>query len=674
MMQKTHILLALLALAIGLQAQEAADTLQLDRPYQQYLLPQDLTAYVDSTSKMGLAEARRQRFGPVEAPEPLSIAHAYWMRFYLPQDTGTVYEFFNSAFDSVTYFVPRKGQGYSTHHFGAFTDTLAGRVGLRYQFEVGEGVDLAKPVYVRVRNFSKWGVDRSFRQLFIMKYPVGTPVVYDQVRAEELLVFGGFLGALFFVFIYFMAQFGMTRRQVYLLYSLYALMLFLYFANRLEYFRSWLIEINPLWFFYINENTQILSGVFYFAFVRSLLNGPERYPRFDKILKSFLAGFIAFMLFYNLVFFIDRFNPLHHWLMTVFRAANVLLSVLFMAAILRKGPTRLEWIVLAGGLMLLLAAVLPPLLVRMQLSIPFLLVELVIFSLALGYQVRQRDLERLRTKEELIRQLEINAGIQQQMQQKLEEEVGRQTSLAVAKTREAEQAKAQELKTSFQRELEAIKMKALQAQMNPHFLFNCLNSIRLFYLKNETRKADAYITKFSRLLRLMLSHSRANFISLQEELDALQLYVEFEQMRFKQRFDYEFVVGQGVQASNCQVQPLTIQPFVENAIWHGLMQNSRPGRLSVQVEKQGGQLLIVVEDNGIGREKASAMKAGQEQLKAQSFGLRITQERMELMRQSMNQKAAFKIVDLKDESENPTGTRVEIVYDIISPTHESSYN
>ena len=282
----------------------------------------------------------------------------------------------------------------------------------------------------------------------------------------------------------------------------------------------------------------------------------------------------------------------------------------------------------------------------------------------MAYQVRQSDKQRLKTKEELITQLEINAEIQQKMQLKLETEVELQTAKAIQKTREAEQAKAEQLQSVFQNELEKIKMKALQAQMNPHFLFNCLNSIRLFYLKNETKKADAYITKFSRLLRLMLNHSHADFISLQEELDTLKLYIEFEQMRFRDKFEYNISIEKTVNTSNIQVQPLTIQPFVENAIWHGLMQSDKSGQLVINVKEANGFIKIIIEDNGIGRAKAKALKAGQNQIKIKSFGLNITKERMDLMQKTLHKEASFEITDIKNEQGESVGTRVVITYGV----------
>jgi len=310
----------------------------------------------------------------------------------------------------------------------------------------------------------------------------------------------------------------------------------------------------------------------------------------------------------------------------------------------------------------MLVAVIPPILGNIAYAIPFFLGEILVLAIGLAYQVRKSDQERLKTKEELITQLEINAEIQQKMQSKLEAEVKTQTAKAIEKTREAEQAKAEKLQSVFQNELEKIKMKALQAQMNPHFLFNCLNSIRLFYLKNETQKADAYITKFSRLLRLMLNHSRADFISLQEELDALKLYIEFEQMRFKDKFEYDISIKNNVKTAEIKVQPLTIQPFVENAIWHGLMQSDEKGKLSITVNKINGFIKILVEDNGIGRAKAEAIKIGQTQVKTKSFGLSITKERMELMQKTLQKEASFQIVDIKNNQNETIGTKVEITY------------
>jgi len=199
--------------------------------------------------------------------------------------------------------------------------------------------------------------------------------------------------------------------------------------------------------------------------------------------------------------------------------------------------------------------------------------------------------------------------------------------------------------------------------MNPHFLFNSLNSIRYYILKDQNKNASEYITKFSRLLRLILKNSRQNQITLTDELHALEIYLEFEQMRFSRSFDYEIHVDVSIQPDKILIQPMTIQPFVENAIWHGLMPKEKDRLMKIDIIKNQRYIKIVVEDNGVGREKASRIKKD-ELIETKSYGLQITEERMSLMKKIGGKESEFKIIDLFDDNNNPCGTRVIITYEL----------
>lgn len=137
----------------------------------------------------------------------------------------------------------------------------------------------------------------------------------------------------------------------------------------------------------------------------------------------------------------------------------------------------------------------------------------------------------------------------------------------------------QQKEADFQRQLGDISLSALRSQMNPHFIFNCLNSIKLYTTQNDTIAASEYLTKFSRLIRLVLENSRNDRITLASELDALRLYMEMEAMRFKEKLKYNISVDKDVDLNYVEIPPLLLQPYVENAIWHGLMQKEEGDKL-----------------------------------------------------------------------------------------------
>ena len=144
----------------------------------------------------------------------------------------------------------------------------------------------------------------------------------------------------------------------------------------------------------------------------------------------------------------------------------------------------------------------------------------------------------------------------------------------LALKRKNDRLESKHRQSEIQQHVTELEMQALRAQMNPHFIFNCLNSINRFILKNETEAASNYLTKFSRLIRMALTHSKKNFISLEDELEMLKLYLDMERLRFKDAFEYSIIFKNSLDIGNVFVPPLLLQPFAENAIWHGLMQRS----------------------------------------------------------------------------------------------------
>jgi hypothetical protein len=172
-----------------------------------------------------------------------------------------------------------------------------------------------------------------------------------------------------------------------------------------------------------------------------------------------------------------------------------------------------------------------------------------------------------------------------------------------------------------------LEMKALRAQMNPHFIFNSLNAINRFILQNNKAQASEYLTKFSRLVRLTLQNSQAALISLESELEALQLYLELEAVRFEQRFEFAVHVDKEIDDVMLKVPPLIIQPFAENAIWHGLMHKEEKGRLTIEIFEKGDALYYKITDDGIGRKKAAELKSGSANTH-RSMGMQITADRI----------------------------------------------
>jgi len=199
-----------------------------------------------------------------------------------------------------------------------------------------------------------------------------------------------------------------------------------------------------------------------------------------------------------------------------------------------------------------------------------------------------------------------------------------------------------------------LRMKLLRTQMDPHFIHNCLNAIRALSLKADHERADEYLEGFARLLRTVLEHSVRDRITLEEEIAFLKDYVKLEQLRLGDDFTWSITADETLISEEPQISSLLVQPFVENAIWHGLAQRSGSKRLKVVFEERDGAITCTVEDNGIGRTDIPATPG------RRSLGLKLTGERLQLLTERLENEGAFQVVDLKDEEGTPTGTRVSL--------------
>jgi hypothetical protein len=226
--------------------------------------------------------------------------------------------------------------------------------------------------------------------------------------------------------------------------------------------------------------------------------------------------------------------------------------------------------------------------------------------------------------------------------------------------RRNEKLKNENVYRELQHKSSEMEMQALRAQMNPHFIFNCLNSINRFIMKNESQAASDYLTQFSRLIRLVLTNSKKAWIPLEDEMDMLRLYLDMEKLRFKNAFDYDLYCSEGVDPSSLCIPPLLLQPFVENAIWHGLMHKKEKGLVTISFRVENDILYCTVIDNGVGR--SAAANAGSKSSQAhKSMGIQITRERLALINGEFNDdKVVFNIEDMTDKTGQPSGTKVNL--------------
>ncbi len=225
---------------------------------------------------------------------------------------------------------------------------------------------------------------------------------------------------------------------------------------------------------------------------------------------------------------------------------------------------------------------------------------------------------------------------------------------------EAEKQKAEQVLLQTQKKMADVEMLALRAQMNPHFIFNCLNSINRYIVKSDQATASLYLTRFAKLIRLILDNSNSKSITLANEMEALMLYIEMELIRFENRFSYIVSIEEDVNTGNIFVPPLIIQPYVENAIWHGLLHKKTAGELKIRIAMASECLLqCVIEDNGIGRAKAKELRSKSVATK-KSLGMKLTEDRLALLAKHSQAEATIEVEDIRTENDEAAGTKVII--------------
>jgi sensor histidine kinase YesM len=203
---------------------------------------------------------------------------------------------------------------------------------------------------------------------------------------------------------------------------------------------------------------------------------------------------------------------------------------------------------------------------------------------------------------------------------------------------------------------------ALNAQLKPHFIFNALNSIHNYIRKNDREASGKYLLLFSKLIRQILMNSNKPVVTIEEEVSLLQKYLEIEKLRFKDRMNYNIIIDPKIDVSRLKIPTQLVQPYLENAIWHGIMNKETSGSITFELKLESAKMRCIIVDNGIGREAAMGFKSDNYH---QSSGMVISEKRLKLIEATLKKKVEITITDLKDAAGKATGTKVELVFPII---------
>lgn len=224
--------------------------------------------------------------------------------------------------------------------------------------------------------------------------------------------------------------------------------------------------------------------------------------------------------------------------------------------------------------------------------------------------------------------------------------------------------KREEEKFIQKSKMSEMEMKVIKAQMNPHFIFNSLNTIQQFVIANQNDKAQFYLAKFSKLIRKLLESNVKDSITIEDEVDILTKYLEIEALRFNNVFTYQIEVDRKADISQTSIPHMMVQPFVENAIWHGLLPKSGEKHIQIHFTYLGNKTIsCVIEDNGVGRKKTTTQPIVQ---KSSSLAISFIRQRLELMSKIKNVNLTLEVIDKVDDSNNSLGTKIIIILPIIS--------
>ena len=486
------------------------------------------------------------------------------------------------------------------------------------------------------------------------------------------LLLSVFVGCLLFMVLYSLYHFWLTKDSVFGFYALYATATMIIIELGIES-RFGFAYLSHLFTFNLSNDGgfevagfNFILPVLYILFVSKIINIPKNNPR----LWLFLKGAMLILVLQQCLTYYQSFTMHYFYKNTYYRYENSITfgSTSLLAYTTWRSNYPVKKYILAGIFCFILLIIFPLSLSFIRPDwffngklnrhpdweavinfIPFwsylgLTLEALCFALALAYRSYLIELE--------------NKNMQKNYTNNLEKELAKRSEEIKKQSKILEEERIKQLEASFEQRLAETEMAALRAQMNPHFIFNCLNSIKLYTLENDSVTASEYLSKFSRLIRMVLENSRSEKITLEDEIETLRLYMDMEAMRFKNKVQYRIEIEEKIDMNFIEIPPLLLQPYVENAIWHGLMHKKNGGTIQLKATQPNDNLLeVAIIDDGIGR-KAAAERKSKSATKHKSMGMKMTTERIELINQKFQNQTQVEVIDLVDTEGGVVGTKV----------------
>ncbi|GAB5525537.1 MAG: hypothetical protein Roseis2KO_34090 [Roseivirga sp.] len=606
----------LLVLCITLLVSPAAVSAQVNASQNSITLsPEIFLTTEDTLSIYDILESTPDlRFQPATAFGRSHPDHIYWMKIDLADhkallNTEAAWVLAPGSYEDATLY-HQTTHGIEELRFG-YLAPMAGQkrtlIDSNVPFKVAELVQ-GGYIYLRLRKLT------AFRNIGSQRVTITRKSVVDKNNGEVFLrLLEGripalvFAGLVIIVLLFSISAYIIQKRREYLFYSFYLFALLVYFARRPFGLDDSLFGQIPLVEYMVHQEFQVLINLCYTLFAKHFLATQKDYPKLDKVINGVAITLGLFIAVDTFLIYAYEFG-LHLLMMDIQRYFMATFGILGAIYLLVRRKSNLVFFIVIGSFSYTIGALATLFLVDNSYMLLGSAIEIFVFTLGLGYKSRSVLMD--------------NARIQQEVLQ--------------------------------------LEMKALRAQMNPHFIFNSLGSIQHLIRRDQKKDALQYLSKFSQLLRQILDSSNHSTISLQEEIDLLKNYIELESLRFDGRFTYELKVDESLDVYNLEIPILLVQPHVENAILHGLLPKKGEARLKIHFADRDNQILCTVEDNGIGRQKSADLKSSRG-VTHQSRGLSIVADRVSNLHGKESDQQLIQITDIVTEQSEAAGTRVSIL-------------
>ena len=474
-------------------------------------------------------------------------------------------------------------------------------------------------------------------------------------------------GFLFILSVYHFFLFFQHKDKSYLYYSLYTFLVFVYTYHRdpnfiLTKYSSSLIPFIKL----LYDPIKWLYSIIYLYFAISFIELNKYNKRWHKIIKKYANATLLLLISSSFISIItDNYKITEILYNFVFLPSIFILSIYLLYIFWTTQSPVKKYLIIGAGTYLILAGFSHfltynghPFRIIFYFAITF---EIFLFALGLGKKQKLILEEKNKWQALIIDQHEENLKMKDLLAQELDKEVEKKTEIIVELLKENEAEKRKKLALEYSKQILQLRMHSLQSQMNPHFLFNSLNSIKHFIINNNKKDAITYLTKFAKFIRKILDFSHTGEVTLKEELDMMKLYMEIENYRFNNQLVYNIEIDPNIDTHAIKIPPMILQAFIENSIWHGLAPKEGKKNIKILVNEENPYVIIRIIDNGIGRKKAKEIKLNKSAiLHKESLGIKNTTERLQIFTQNRKFRSQIIIEDLYKNNNEVKGTQVLI--------------